>query len=478
VKADKFIALDIGTDGIRMAVVSRTGSELPELLDTGEVLFDAEPASEMAREAVVAMALKRLLDERKPKVNKAVLSIEGQSVFFRLVKLPMVDVGKRGQMVRHEAVQNIPFPIDEVVWDAHIIDPDSAEPEVLLIAVKADVVNGLVHAVRATGLTIERIEVAPVALANLLKANSPENKASMLLVDGGMQSTNLVFMNGPRMFFRTLPVAGSNHARLSREIERSISFFVSQHGGLPPELVLTSGLTAGLQVPPGEAETATKLINPLNGFKNSSGGADENQFAVAAGLAAERSIAINLIPDVLVRERRLRRRAPALMAGALLLLLVGMIWVFGLNKITQLTRLESEQVNACIAELEDIEEQLIPLESRMAGLNREAAVYMDALRKRRFWLETFGEIRRLLPEGMFLISSEPLDRSDPFKGVRISVVSYLDKESADVDAVKMLRDKLRESDRFSEETKVFSRPSKIQFARQFVLDVYTEGGVR
>ncbi len=89
------------------------------------------------------------------------------------------------------------------------------------------------------------------------------------------------------------------------------------------------------------------------------------------------------------------------------------------------------------------------------------------------------ELESQLPEGMFLLESEPLRNGDARVGMRVTVLSYLDKEPKGEDAVVILRDSLRQSEYFSDETKVFKRPTKRLFARRFVLDLYfAEGQVQ
>jgi type IV pilus assembly protein PilM len=49
------------------------------------------------------------------------LCVSGQSVFSRFVKLPPVDKEKVYQIILYEAQQNVPFPMNEVVWDYQLI---------------------------------------------------------------------------------------------------------------------------------------------------------------------------------------------------------------------------------------------------------------------------------------------------------------------------------------------------------------------
>ncbi|MDZ8117961.1 pilus assembly protein PilM [Pontiella agarivorans] len=438
-RAEQILTLDIGTDGIRMAVVSVPSSGPPQLIDSGFAVYDAESA--LSKDAITAMTLRKLLEEKKPGVKRAVVSIEGPSVFSRLVRLPKVGRERVPQTIRHEAVQNIPFPIDDVVWDAHVVDPDSDGPEVLLVAAKAELIDGLVHAVKANGLVIERITAAPVALANLAHACCGTS-GPMLLVDGDTVSTNLVFIDGRRAFFRSLPVSGADALRRQQEIERSIAFYTGQQGGRAPE----------------------KIVEQVGGV--------EQGFAVCVGLACLPVVEIDLVPAALADERRMQRRLPLWMASTVVVMLILGVWIFSLGRRTDAIRSNTGPIEAEVFRLRNFEQQLLPLEAEVDALLERGREFRHVARARTQWLEALTEMSRLLPEGMFLLGSEPIEN-----GVRISVVSYLDKEMPGQDSVKLLRDALRASPLFSDETKVESRPSKKEFARRFVLDVYFEGDV-
>ncbi|MEI6891567.1 MAG: pilus assembly protein PilM [Pontiella sp.] len=445
---DRIIALDIGTDGIRMAVVS-SGTSVVH--DSDFVAYVSDAPAELPQAVIVAMTLKRLMEGRKPRTKRARISIEGQSVFSRIVKLPRVGRDQLEKTIRHEAVQNIPFPINKVVWDAYVIDPKNPEPDVLLVAVKVELVEGLVHAVSANGLAVERVSVAPVALANALHASGETDP--LLMVDAGDRAVNLIFVAGARIFFRTFPIAEQESDRLVQEIERSISFYQSQQQGRGPERILTNRAV----------ELSGRFSMPVEPM---------DHISVCLGLAAEPRISIDLIPASLQQEQELKRRQPLWFVLAILLMLILGVWMVNIHLQTQYSARIMSSVERQVGELSRMALILLPLEARLDELNDRAEVYRAALEQRTLWLETLGAIRGLLPEGMFVLSSEPLRPLGQRAGIRITVVSYLDKEPKGQDAVKLLRDALRSCERFSKKTKVFSRPSKKLFARGFVLDVY------
>jgi type IV pilus assembly protein PilM len=487
-KAVKFITLDIGVDGIKLAEFARHGSGQLELLSLGFAGFAVDPQVGMAQEAVVATTLRHLLDEKRLSARTAAVALDGHSVFSRLVKLPPVSADKLEQTVRHEAVQNIPFPIDEVVWDYQLVDADAIEPEVLLVAAKADLVGGLVHAVAAAGLSPELIDVGPAALGNAVRHSYPDLAEPVMVVDMGAQSSTLVFIDGARSFFRTLPVSGKMIERLVQEISRSITFYRNQQGGNAPELLLLSGELDGLDEPERHLADRLKLpVQLLDPFRHIKLGAtvavaDAHRLGVLAGLAVHQAapcaVMINLMPESLERERRFRRRQPLIVACVAVAALMAGAWAAGMAHLAGLAKQESTAVGARISALEQVENQLVPVERDLAELSAQAKLYRGLLGQRTHWLESLLELRGRLPEGMFLSALEPIREDGALAGMRLTVTSYLDKEPEGEDAVILLRDRLRASEWFSKRTRVFKRPTKRLFARRFILDVYLEEPVK
>lgn len=475
-KADRITTLDIGVGQIQMGVFAIHSSEPLELLDYGVEPYGTDLDSGMAREAVVATALKRLLDRKKPSCRKVFMAIEGQSVFSRLVKLPPVPPEKVVQTIGHEAVQNIPFPINEVAWDSYLANPDVQEPEVLLVAVKSDLVDGLVHAVEANRLAVNVVDVAPAALVNVVRYSYPDSAGSpSLLVDVGAHSCNLVFMDGDRVFFRTLPVTGVMFSRLIQEIERSITFFRKQQGGKPPQRILLAGGDGDPTEFSDRLGVPAEKLDPLRKINAGSGIPHAANLGVLIGLAVRdatpKAVKLNLLPESLKNEQFFRNHQPLLAACAAVAVTIGLVWIAGEQYMADLSRQVAKGTETRIRALEKIEKQLVPLENEIRAMEGKSDAYQKILLERIYWLEILTELEQRLPDGMFLLVSEPLRHENVINGMRVIFVSYLDKEPAGEDAVIRLRDSLRASRYFSDDTKVFKRPAKGLFARQFTLDV-------
>jgi type IV pilus assembly protein PilM len=281
------------------------------------------------------------------------LAISGQAVFPRFVKLPPVARDKIQDMIRYEAEQNVPFPIDEVVWDYQLIgDAREGEQHAMIVAVKSENITDAADCVAAAGLEPELVDVAPMALYNCVRYNYPELSGCVMVVDIGARSTNLVFIEQGRVFSRTIAVAGNaitqeiqkglqtgsfaeaeelkrQHAfvalggvfsagddemagrisrivrnvvtRLHAEISRSINFYRSQQGGATPGRVLLTGGSS--VIPHMDTFFREKLqveVEVLNPFINVKAGATLNPQRVAedvaclgevVGLALRRSLA-------------------------------------------------------------------------------------------------------------------------------------------------------------------------------------------
>src|SRR5438132_9532934 len=72
---------------------------------------DADP-DQLTREA-----LESFLKRNDLRGDMVVISVPGQSGLARFVKLPPVEEKKIDAIVTFEAKQQIPFPLEEVVWD-------------------------------------------------------------------------------------------------------------------------------------------------------------------------------------------------------------------------------------------------------------------------------------------------------------------------------------------------------------------------
>src|ERR1043166_9539373 len=160
-----FLAVDFGAGTLKVAefVVNEAGNL--RLQQFGTRSLGAEGAQETTREAVVLKALQIIIAEKGIKAKTANVCAPGFHVFSKFVKLPPVDAGKVTQIIQYEAQQNVPFQLEGVVWDYQILGSAPAgDLEVLLVAIKADIVEGLFRVTETAGLHLDLADVSPAAL--------------------------------------------------------------------------------------------------------------------------------------------------------------------------------------------------------------------------------------------------------------------------------------------------------------------------
>ena len=157
--------------------------------------------------------------------ERVTFSLPSQSVFTRFVKLPGSSPEEVDSIIGFEAQQNVPFPIDEVVWDYQIMgEAKEQSRDVVLVAIKADQLDEINAAVNKGGLRTLTIDVAPMALSNAFRYNYSELTGCSLLIDIGARTTNLIFIENKRVFSRSIPVGGSTiSAAIAKELKQDIT---------------------------------------------------------------------------------------------------------------------------------------------------------------------------------------------------------------------------------------------------------------
>ena len=171
----------------------------------------------------------------------------GQSGLARFVKLPPVEEKKIPDIVRFEAKQQIPFNLDEVVWDYQKLGVGElaagfVETEIGLFAMKRDMVNRYLQHFKDVGVEVHLVQMAPLALCNFVAydllghdgsaAAAAEGRASKHCVsalDIGADSSNLVITDGGRIIWqRPIPLGGNHFTRaLTKDLK--LTFAKAEH---------------------------------------------------------------------------------------------------------------------------------------------------------------------------------------------------------------------------------------------------------
>src|SRR5881394_2588496 len=205
-----FLAVDFGAGSLKLAEFEVNEAGGLRLKQYGIKSLGAEGAQESAREATILKALNAMISEKGIKAKAVNVCAPGFHVFSKFVKLPPVDAGKVTQIIQYEAQQNVPFPLEEVVWDYQILGAaPSGELEVLLVAIKSDIVEGLSRTAEKAGLRLQLVDVSPAALCNAFRYNYGDLEGCTMLLDIGAKTTNLLFFEKGNVYSRGINIGAS-----------------------------------------------------------------------------------------------------------------------------------------------------------------------------------------------------------------------------------------------------------------------------
>src|SRR5713101_2958939 len=206
-----FLAVDFGAGSLKLAEFEVNEAGGLGLKQYGLRPLGIEGSQENSREAVILKALQEMLAEKGMKAKDVNVCAPGFHVFSKFVKLPPVDAGKVTQIIQYEAQQNVPFPLAEVVWDYQILgSTPGGELEVLLVAIKADIVEGLFRVTETAGLHLQLADVSPAALCNAFRYNYGELEDCTMLLDIGAKTSNLLFFEKGKVFSRSINLGANS----------------------------------------------------------------------------------------------------------------------------------------------------------------------------------------------------------------------------------------------------------------------------
>src|SRR3954468_2815501 len=206
-----FLAVDFGAGSLKIAEFEVNEAGGLRLKQYGLKSLGPEGAQESTREATILKALQELIAEKGFRSKDVNVCAPGFHVFSKFVKLPPVDASKVAQIIQYEAQQNVPFPLSEVVWDYQILGTTpTGELEVLLVAIKSDVVEGLFRTAEATGLRLQLVDVSPAALCNSFRFNYGDQEGCTMLLDIGAKTSNLLFFEKGKVYARGINIGANS----------------------------------------------------------------------------------------------------------------------------------------------------------------------------------------------------------------------------------------------------------------------------
>ncbi len=222
-----YLTLDIGSSSVKMLEVRGRGRSL-RVLKAGIVplVENAVQGNIVQSPGSVADAIRTLIDEHAIKTTNVITAVPGPSVIIKRANFPAQDPRELQETILFEAGNFIPESLENVNLDYQVLDQEAKanNVDVLLVAVRKDVINSYVDAISEAGLTSVVADVDYFALENMFELNyAPEPNEIVALINIGAHYSLINVMKGGRSAFTgDVPVGGQQFTDiLARELRVS-----------------------------------------------------------------------------------------------------------------------------------------------------------------------------------------------------------------------------------------------------------------
>lgn len=200
---------------------------------------DAIPAE------LINEALKTFVSRNAAQLKGAQIGfvVPSNTSIVKFIQLPPVEASKVGDIVKYEARQQIPFDLNDVIWDWQTMGGGIQEggymldSEVGLVAMKKEALQNHLKPFTDLKLEIDAIQAVSLAMFNFMSYDQFEQRPGdpvmeregyTVLLDMGADTTTMLVSNGRKIWQRNISIGGNQFTRaLTKEMK--LTFAKSEH---------------------------------------------------------------------------------------------------------------------------------------------------------------------------------------------------------------------------------------------------------
>jgi type IV pilus assembly protein PilM len=254
------VGLDIGSSRIKAVELKAKGPGKFELVNIGQVnlLADTIVDGQIIDGNHVSDCINRIFAEQAIKTNQIATSVSGHAVIVKKISVPAMSNEELREQINWEAEQHIPFDINDVNLDYHIVDGEiGGNVDVLLVACKKDMVSQLTQVISQAGKTPSVVDVDAFALQNAYEASyRPQPGDTVMLLNIGASVMNINIVRGMHSTFtRDISMGGNQFTDI---LQKKLNLTFEQ-----AELLKRGVVPEDCAVTPEEAEPLLQSVTEM-----------------------------------------------------------------------------------------------------------------------------------------------------------------------------------------------------------------------
>jgi type IV pilus assembly protein PilM len=239
--AESAWGIDLSASGIKGARVTWDAKNDLVSLAAFDVVEHAAPLGsvegEEKRRNLLAESVQKFVERNKIEEEPVSLGFPGTLALGRFFALPPVEAKRVDELMKYEARQQVPIPLEQLHWDYFNWysgkGSDRTPTAALLVAAKQHHVQQRLVLFEDAGVRIQAVQSDCVALYNFYqyaiagRQQRADAAACVMLLDVGADGTNFVVGDEHTLWFRSVPRGGDDLNRAAAQ-QLAITFAAAE----------------------------------------------------------------------------------------------------------------------------------------------------------------------------------------------------------------------------------------------------------